>query len=582
MKLMHILGKYDTALLDQIAADKVDETVTLRLPQPIIVQEIISALGSQSYISNKILYGKPPVYAILNLILQASESVMPAEGFFEKVLENVKTFSQRAEQHQNLHEKNYQLYIKILKKAWENDSIIDKSEAHILEVVKQELQIWDREHFILMHDPGILSLWDIEREFYIARNELLATGILLGYDDKYAVADEVAIQIRKTFGIEIMDDSFKRLLNSLTKEDLALVLSSHALNVSGSKDAMADRIMDSLIPPSEVLGVVHLESLRELCRRETIQISGAKNTVITNIIEHFDKDKDLQIEEVADPITFTPTVPELREMDAGIYTKLLFSLTGQQLYDILYQASMMTSGSKEERVKRITDSVWSERSVFNYLRKEDLAQLCRRLSFPVSGSKQELVDRLLDYIPVPVPATVSLDVETSPAKALIETEAKPNVVTPDLAINNETVSLPSGYNQIEIEFSDLQHDEKVVLAVLKEAKSITEIDLARIVTRYKLGWFLHKAHMAELIAKLKRNNKKYIQIKSVQNTNIYQWTANENSDEQVLEKKSARDIIDALRHGVVPKTNLDLLMVGQQTARKHLSEAQEKHFSVPG
>src|SRR5690606_21106926 len=42
--------------------------------------------------------------------------------------------------------------------------------------------------------------------------------------------------------------------------------------------------------------------------------------------------------------------------------------------------------------------------------------------------------------------------------------------------------------------------------------------------------------------------------------------------ETLLEKKSARDIIDALRHGVVPKYNLDLLMVGQQNAKKHLSQ----------
>ena len=78
--------------------------------------------------------------------------------------------------------------------------------------------------------------------------------------------------------------------------------------------------------------------------------------------------------------------------------------------------------------------------------------------------------------------------------------------------------------------------------------------------------------MAELMAKLKRDNKSCIQIKSVQNTNIYQWTAHENTDEQILQKKSARDIIDALRHGVVPSNNLSLLMVGQQTARKHLAE----------
>jgi len=59
MKLVDILEKFDTALLDQISADKIDEAINLRLPRPVIIQEIVSALSSQSYISNKILYGKP-------------------------------------------------------------------------------------------------------------------------------------------------------------------------------------------------------------------------------------------------------------------------------------------------------------------------------------------------------------------------------------------------------------------------------------------------------------------------------------------------------------------------------------------
>ena len=83
MKLIHILEKYDTALLDQISADKVDEAISLRLPQPVIIQEIISALSSQSYIANKILYCKPPAFAILNLIfyspLSASAKGKPTD-----------------------------------------------------------------------------------------------------------------------------------------------------------------------------------------------------------------------------------------------------------------------------------------------------------------------------------------------------------------------------------------------------------------------------------------------------------------------------------------------------------------------
>ncbi|GAA3942761.1 hypothetical protein GO495_08140 [Chitinophaga oryziterrae] len=581
MKLLNILENYDTPLLDKLSADKVDEAISLRLPQSVIVQEIISALSSQSYISEKILYARPPVFAILNLILQSPSFMFDVEGFRGKVLEYVKELSTRAANTKPSHEKNPKLYIKILKRAWENDGLIDKSEANILELVKSELGIWDREHFTLIHDSSILELWDIEQEYYLARNFLLATGILLTYDNKYIIADEVAIQIRKTFGIELMDDSYKRLLSSLNRDDLAQALTYYQLNVSGSKDVVIDRLLNSLIPPADILGLFHLESLRELCRQENIQISGAKNAVIANIIQFFDEDMDLRLHQKEELLPTQPPAPEVREMSPEIYSKILLNLTGQQLYDILHQNTLMTSGTKDEKVKRILDSYKSERSIFNFLRKEDLAQMCRRLTLPVSGSKQELVDRILDY----VPATAQSDLQISrDASDMTNIPAVLQLQEVETVVNTESIALPSNWDEINARFPNLGRDEKIVLAILKEAKSITEQDLARIVTKHKLGWFLHKAHMAELMAKLNRDDKPYIQIKSVQNNNIYQWTSNDIADGQILEKKTARDIIDALRHGVVPRNNLNLLMVGQQTARNHLSDillevnANKSHF----
>jgi len=570
MKLLQILETYDTGVLDQISADKIDEAISLRLPQQVIVQEIISALSSQSYISSRVLYGKPPTFAMLNLILQAPDCSVDIDGFRASVLEYIKEQSARAAQSKVTSEKNPVLYTKILKKAWENDGLIDKNESQILELLKYELGIWDREHFTLMHDDSIIGLWDLEQEYYLVRNTLLATGIIMTSNNRYVMADEVAEQIRKVFGIEIMDSSYKRLLAGLSREDLALILNHYALNVSGTKDAMIDRILNSLIPPSEVLGQLHLDSLRELCRRSAIQISGVKSAVIANILQFFDQHLDLVTAPAVQQEPIISPAPELREMGAEIYSKILLSLTGQQLYDILSQSNLMTSGSKEEKVKRIVDSYLSERSAFNHLRKDDIAQLCRKFALQISGSKQELIDRILDYVP-PVLAAPSEIEANQPILPSTTASAEPK--EPEfIALNHEIVPLPPNFDDIHAKFPDLNQEEKIILAILKEAKSITEQDLERIVAKHKLSWFLHKAHMAELMAKLKRDGKIPVQIKSVQNTNIYQWTSSESVDDQVLEKKCARDIIDALRHGVVPKNNLGLLMVGQQTAKTHLSE----------
>lgn len=581
MKLIQLLQGYDTSLLDQISTDKIDEAITLRLPQTVIIQEIISALSSQSYISGKVVYGKPPTFALLNLILQSSDFKVEVEGFREKVLRYIEELTLRASQNKGNHNKNPQLYIKILKRAWESDGLIDKNEANILEVVRQELGIWDREHFILMHDESIISLWNIEQEYYQARNHLLATGIVLTSDNNYIIADEVAIQIRKAFGIEIMDDSYQRLLSCFNKEDLVLVLESNRLNVSGSKESLIDRLLNSLIPPGDVLGALHLEILRDLCRRKNIPVSGAKNIVIGNIIQFFDEDKDLHIEQADQIEQAPPPQPELREMNPDTYSKILINLTGQQLYDILHQGGFMTSGTKEEKVKRILDCYLSERSVFNYLRKEDIAHLCRRFTLPLSGSKQELIDRILDYNLL----TMAPIVEENPQQSSVTNNVSVvNTSETEMQVINESLPMPANWDEINAAFPELQYDEKIIIAILKDAKSVTEQDIERIVLKYNLGWFLHKAHMAELMAKLKRDNKSCIQIKSLQNTNIYQWAGNETADEQIVQKKSARDIIDALRHGVVPRNNLGLLMVGQQIARKHLSEilqeinAHKSHF----
>lgn len=567
MKLHNILEKYDTTLLDQISSDKIDEAINLRLPATVIVQEIISALSSQSYISTRILYGKPPSFAILNLILQSEGYTVDVEGFREKVLGYVKELSNRAARNKTSHEKNPQLYIKILRKAWENDGQIDKSEAHILELVKHELGIWEREHFTLMHEESILKLWDIDQEYYHARNHLLTSGIILTHENKYLIAEEVAVQIRKAFGIDIMDDSYKRLLNSLSREDLIFVLSQNQLNVGGTKDVMIDRLLNSLIPPADILNLFHLENLRDLCRRLNIHVSGSKNAVIGNIIQFFDEDHDLRLEKTEEPAPAAPPVTEVREMNSDIYARVLMNLTGQQLYDILFQNTLMLSGSKEDKVKRILECYLSERSVFNYLRKEDLAQLCRKFLLPISGSKQELVDRLLDYDPVDTAAEIPPVHEIPVEKLKEEPTSKIEPAVPD-----EPGNTPANFEEVSAKFPELGFDEKIIVAILKEARSLTEQELARVVAKHKLNWFLLKANMAELMAKLKRDKKPYIQIKSIQSTNIYQWVINENVDEQVLEKRSARDIIDALRHGVVPRNNLSLLMVGQQTARKHLAE----------
>ncbi len=180
MKLIEILEKYSDPAIDQLAADKVDESANLRLPRSVIVQEIQAALSSLSYVASALAPSRPPTYAFIKLLLHAPNHIQPVEGFQEKVLSTTKEMTQRAQSGKGLSaEKNYQLYINVLKNAWESDNEIDRSEAQLLESLRNELGIWKREHLLLEHHPDVRQLWDNPSAYISARNHLLVTGLVL-------------------------------------------------------------------------------------------------------------------------------------------------------------------------------------------------------------------------------------------------------------------------------------------------------------------------------------------------------------------------------------------------------------------
>lgn len=350
MKLQDILNNYSDTLLDQLSSDKIDSAVNLRLPRTVIIQEITSALSSLSYISEKISSSKPPTFAFLKLIINSPDLEVEIEGFRDKVLSYIKELSQRAyDKKQFIPTKNYQFYINILKRAWENDDSIDRSESSILEAIRNELGIWKREHYILEHHPSILQLWDMNNAYVHSRNLLLSTGVILTYENKYIIADEIALQVRRSFGMELMDEKYKRILQNFTKEDLQSVLEYYKLVISGAKEELVERIINAKIPPTELLNFYAVEILRDYCKHVGIQSSGIKNVVITNIIQFFDLNKDLTKDNIEEPQRLLPDVPEVRELEDKIFSKILSCLTNDQLYDCLLLCHLPTSGSKEEK-----------------------------------------------------------------------------------------------------------------------------------------------------------------------------------------------------------------------------------------
>jgi hypothetical protein len=575
MKLIKILDKYSDPAIDQIAADKVDESAYLRLPRSVIVQEVHAALSSLSYVASALAPSRPPTYAFIKLLLHAPNHVQPVEGFQQKVMSATKEMTHRAKTGQGLSaDKNYQLYINVLKNAWESDNEIDRSEAQLLEVLRNELGIWTREHLLLEHHPDVCKLWENPSAYVSSRNHLLIKGLVLTYENCYAIADEVVTQIKRSWGIDLEINPYVRLLNLIKSDHLHLVLDNTGLQLSGTKDERIDRLVNALIPPTEVLNFMQIDELREFCRNNGIQVSGRKSDVISNIIDFFDKDLDLKIEVVEKQVSPLPQQPEERELSDDVFAKLLQNLTNDQLYDVLSHSFLKTSGVKDEKIIRLIDSTWSDTSIINHLRKADLSELCRKLGIQVSGVKNELIERLIEGS--------KIRYSESTTKAVIEDqESQAESVSSDLSksapdvaelLEKKKTTLPKGLQNIKVDYPILDEDEHIILSLIRETKSLTELEIERASRNHGLGWFLTKAHMSEIVAKLRGYNKNPLRVRSVRSVNIYEWVGEKVETEQILEKRAARDVIDALRQGVVPEKNLDFIIIGQTKARTHLKE----------
>ena len=575
MKLIQILKRYSDPAIDQLAADKVDESANLRLPRSIIVQEIQAALSSLSYVASALAPSRPPTYAFIKLLLHAPNHLQPVEGFQERVISITKEMTQRAQSGKGLSaEKNYKLYINVLKNAWESDNEIDRSEAQLLETLRNELGIWTREHLLLEHHPDVRQLWDNPSAYVSARNHLLLTGLVLTYENNYAIADEVALQIRRSWGIDLEMDPYTRLLNLVKNEQLHMVLNNTVLQLSGTKDERIGRIVNALIPPTELLNFMQIEELREFCRNNGIQVSGRKSEVISNIIDFFDRGLDLQEDVVEEKVSPLPSEPEERELSDDVFLKFLQNLTNDQLYDVLSQSFLKTSGVKEEKIKRLIESPWSDISIINRLRKGDLSELCRKLGIQVSGVKSELIDRLIDgsrirYSESTTKAVIEDQESHADSKGIETKEAVPDVAE---LIDKQKATLPKGLQDIKLDYPILEEDEQIILSLIKETKSLTEHDIERASRTHGLGWFLTKAHMAEIVAKLRNQDNNPLRVRSVRSINIYEWIGEKVENKQFLEKRAARDVINALRQGVVPEKNIDLIIIGQNKARTHLKD----------
>ncbi len=569
MQLKDIISKYSDDDLDQLSKDKLDEISNVRLPRAVLEQEIANALGSFSYIADILSASRPPTYAFIKILMEAENFSLPAEGFRDAVMRRTDMITDWISSGNGLPSgKNYDLYRAMLHAAWEQDERIDASEARMLEALRCELGLSMREHLLFEHHPDVRVTWDSPRAYETARNYLLSRGLVLTVDDYFVLPDEVRLQVRRYWGMELHDIDYRALLNLLTSKQLYEVLSTVGLASSGSKEERIERIVTGLVAPSETLYCLSIDELKDIARRCNLTVTLTKSDLIDHIIESFDGYTRRSVDEGIEENTKEPQEPETRILDNNQFSELLARLSINQLYEILALLDLPKTGSKQKRIQNLLNSLYSEHTILNQVRRIDLIEICRKLSLPVSGPKEELIERLITTDPI-------VEEEISIGESDLKLYSSDNISTgvtekKEKKIDDYPTRDVPGLYEIRQDFPELKEDEQIMLALLKDARSLNERELERLAARHQIGWFLTKAHMSELLTKLSEYGRNPIRIRQTGTSNIYEWVLGIRGGQEELDRWAARDIINALRNGVVPERNLDMLMVGQEAARKQL------------
>jgi hypothetical protein len=526
MKLREILQQLPQESLENLARERLSQVVDIRLPRTVLVNELAQALASSTFVTTQVALRHPPCFAILNLLMNAADFSLAADGFRQKVQEETDRMVVLAGRSPIFPKpKQYDLYLKMLSSAWALDDDINPSEENLLRVLRGELGISLMEHFVIEHHPDLHRFWRSEQAYENERNHLFGVGILFLAGDRYILAEETVVLIRRAWGFELSVTQFRRLLDTFSNDDMRDILDNEGLNISGSSEEKKSRILENYVLPRAAMESVHIESLRQAARSLGCRTYGTKDEVIENILDWLDSDEDLKAQAVAAETTAASeskeVVPETRELSNDALADLLRRLTNETLYDVLsHLPGQRKSGNKDERVKRLLESPFSERTMLTEVTNEVLHELCRQLDLTPYGPKEEKITRLIDAYRHFTPQSPSLAINVALASNGGDTGKIFLSSPPAAPPATQLPRLPS----VRAEYPYLNEAEQTVLSYLLDFKSLSDPELEKLVQRFALPWILPKAQMNELTEKLKANGRDIIRVKSLADHNVYQIT----------------------------------------------------------
>lgn len=207
------------------------------------------------------------------------------------------------------------IYTAVLDEAWKKDESLNKHEINILNVLRSELDLTKREHYLLESRIGRFPKKDnkLHTNQEISRSliNLQTRGLILRYRDDtayYIIPKDIARILRYEMGGELRNEVYETLLNDLNMSQLREILGYLDFSTSGRKEVVVSRILEHNILPSTALKVFSSKELSDILRNlEGVKISGKKKEKVQNIIDYY--------EMLSSPTTSDPTDERARLYD---------------------------------------------------------------------------------------------------------------------------------------------------------------------------------------------------------------------------------------------------------------------------
>ncbi len=218
--------------------------------------------------------------------------------------------------------KDFALFKHLLDTAWAHNNDISVDEKNLLEALRKYLSISTREHHMLDAKSGrfpnfentLHSFDDIED----TRRLLQSKGLLVcirNSDDVMCdmIPDDIAIELRKYFGIEIRAYGYEKLVDAVIKKtrkqyliDIVIKASTHyktaAIDLPNNPTVseLRDIILKS-VKPSNLIGGFsahdgfNVDQLYDWCVELGLSSSGAKKVLIDRILAYYDSIRRIEV-----------------------------------------------------------------------------------------------------------------------------------------------------------------------------------------------------------------------------------------------------------------------------------------------